>query len=219
MPGEAVNQNASEPLSMTRLVLGDLETNCYILVEETSGHSVVVDPAVEDDRIMEILKDKRGSLDAVWLTHGHYDHIGGCTALRKLTGVDVLIHPDDADMLRDPIKNGSAFFGSPVICDVPCRVFRNGETLQVGSIPVRMIPTPGHSAGSVCFLAGSLLFSGDTLFRENVGRTDLPWSSSENLEQSLRDKVMVLDDAVTVFPGHGPRTTIGHERSKNPFLR
>jgi len=205
-------------LNIITLQLGQLETNCYILVEEKSGVGVVVDPADDGERIYHIFRDKKWNLEKILLTHGHFDHIGGVNGLYERAGAEVLIHRADAEMLKDPDKNFSSYMDSPFVCSAPYSFLEEGRKIKIGSAELMVIHTPGHSPGSVSFLGESFAIVGDTLFRNSIGRSDFPGASDKLLLESIHKKLMILGDDTVVYPGHGASTTIGHERKRNPFL-
>jgi hydroxyacylglutathione hydrolase len=209
----------SESIQIITLPLGPLETNGYFLVDPSGRHVIMIDPGDDGSALADRIIQSGWQLDAILLTHGHGDHIGGVETLRKRSGAPVWIHPDDAAMLTDAFLNLSAFLDAGYTTSPADRFFEDGMTIPFGDVPIKVLHTPGHTPGSVCFLCGDSLFSGDTLFRNSVGRADFPGSSTKHLIQSISERLMVLDDDVRVFPGHGMETTIGHERRHNPFLK
>ena len=204
-------------MRIKRIVVGALETNCYIISCEETGEAVVVDPGAEPDRV---LRETQGlEVVAIVDTHGHYDHVGANGQVKKATGADVWIHPSDGNMLTDGNLNGSAMFlGAPVTVPPADRFLGEGEEIRFGRLSMRAIHTPGHSPGSASLFVDGHLFCGDVLFRGSVGRWDLPGGSFGELMRSITEKLLPLGDDVVVHPGHGPETTIGWERRYNPFL-
>ncbi len=206
-----------------------LQCNCYILAARAGSDAIIVDPGQRAmGRIREILDEHRLTPSAVLLTHGHVDHIWSAQKVADTYGCPVYIHPEDRFMLTDPIKGfgprlAQLAFG--VLFSEPKQVVeldRDGDKLDLGGITVTVDHTPGHTRGSVVFRVSEgpegLVFTGDTLFKQSVGRTDLPGGSGRDLLDSIVTKLLVLDDDTVVLPGHGPQTTIGAERRTNPFL-
>ena len=214
---------------LTGFPAGMLQCNCYILAARAGSDAIIVDPGQRAmGRIREILDENRLTPSAVLLTHGHVDHIWSAQKVADTYGCPVYIHPEDRFMLTDPIKGfgprlAQLAFG--VLFSEPKQVVeldRDGDKLDLGGITVTVDHTPGHTRGSVVFRVGEgpaeLAFTGDTLFKQSVGRTDLPGGSGRDLLDSIVTKLLVLDDDTVVLPGHGPPTTIGAERRTNPFL-
>lgn len=205
---------------LKQIRVGPLGTNCYIFGDSTTNEVAIVDPGEEGERIISVLNANNYKVKFIALTHGHFDHIGAVKTLKEKTGAQVLIHSLDKEMLTDPHKNLSALFGTEeqYISQVPAdKTLSDNDEIMLGSKPFKVIHTPGHTMGGVCFLYKEKLFSGDTLFRETVGRTDLPGASHSHILESV-NKLMLLDDDVEVFPGHGDITNIGNERQYNPFV-
>lgn len=214
---------------ITGFPAGMLACNCYVLAERPGADAIVVDPGQRAmDRLRRILDENRLTPAAVLLTHGHIDHIWSAQKVADTYGCPSYIHPEDRCMLTDPIKGfGPAVLGAlsrlafGVLLSEPKQLVeldRDGQTLDFGGVSVTVDHSPGHTRGSVVFRVGQTVFTGDTLFRSSVGRTDLPGGSGRDLLTSIVTKLLVLDDDTVVLPGHGPRTTIGHERRTNPFL-
>lgn len=214
---------------LTGFPAGMLQCNCYILAARAASDAIIVDPGQRAmGRIREILDENRLTPSAVLLTHGHVDHIWSAQKVADTYGCPVYIHPEDRFMLTDPIKGfgprlAQLAFG--VLFSEPKQVVeldRDGDKLYLGGITVTVDHTPGHTRGSVVFRVtdgpAELAFTGDTLFKQSVGRTDLPGGSGRDLLNSIVTKLLVLDDDTVVLPGHGPQTTIGAERRTNPFL-
>lgn len=214
---------------LTGFPAGMLQCNCYILAARAGSDAIIVDPGQRAmGRIREILDENRLTPSAVLLTHGHVDHIWSAQKVADTYGCPVYIHPEDRFMLTDPIKGfgprlAQLAFG--VLFSEPKQVVeldRDGDKLELGGITVTVDHTPGHTRGSVVFHVSDgpdeLVFTGDTLFKQSVGRTDLPGGSGRDLLDSIVTKLLVLDDDTVVLPGHGPQTTIGAERRTNPFL-
>ena len=198
--------------------LGEYEANCYILAQDINNKAIIIDPGDEPGKIKTVLS-RKGLIPAFVInTHGHIDHIGADDAF----AVPVYIHEDDKRFLTDDSLNLSSFLGKPLRINNNIRTVKDGQYIQLGKIRLEVLHTPGHTPGGICLLLKDskeeILFSGDTLFRQSVGRTDLPFASTEQLTQSIRNKLFVLDDKTTILPGHGPATTIGEEKENNPFL-
>ncbi len=203
------------------LVLGLLQTNCYLVGEEESDEALVIDPAAEPDRILRALALRGWSARVIVATHGDFDHVLAAAAVKEATGAEFRIHPHDEDKLRSMQKNAAAFLG--VATDPPAEVdgyLEDGDEVQFGGSALRVLWTPGHTPGSISLYDGAeSVFSGDALFSGSIGRTDLPGGDLATLTSSIRDKLLTLEDEVTVYPGHGPATTVGRERRVNAFLK
>jgi hydroxyacylglutathione hydrolase len=198
-------------------------TNAYIVAPEPGGLAIIVDAPPEPEKIGAVVAEHDLAVVAILLTHGHIDHTGGSGRLSRDLGSAVYVHPDDDFLTLHPAEQLRAMFGMlpPGDFEVPDRFesLSDDQRLSVAGLGIEVRQTPGHTPGHCCFyLEGEgVLFSGDQLFAGSVGRTDLPGGSWEELITSMRGRVMSLDDDVRVLPGHGPETSIGHERRNNPF--
>jgi glyoxylase-like metal-dependent hydrolase (beta-lactamase superfamily II) len=203
------------------MVVGPLGVNCFILGDPAGREGIIVDPGAEPERILAVVKRHGLTIGQVINTHGHFDHVGANRAIVAATGARLLIHRGDEPLLgragQTAIMYGLSAENSPA----PDAYLEDGMVLRFGSRELRVIHTPGHTPGGCClFLAGEgILLSGDTLFAESIGRTDLPGGSAEQLAASIKAKLYPLPEATSVYPGHGPGTTIGHEKTNNPYVR
>jgi len=179
---------------------------------------VVIDPGDEADRILAEVRDGGLEVVSVLLTHGHADHVGGVRGIVESLAAEVLIHGDDASMLETAVEHGRMFGLEIERPPAPDRYLQDGDVIRFGSERVTVLHTPGHSPGAVSFLGDGVVFVGDTIFAGSVGRFDLPGGSYDALMRSISEKILTLDDSVTIYPGHGPATTVGAERRGNPFL-
>lgn len=205
-------------LKIGRMVIGSVQTNCYFLYREGTQEVIVVDPADKGEMIFGKLAENGFSVKAILLTHAHFDHIMGSNKLREMSGAEIYVYEAEKVLCEDAGVNVSAQVGRPYTV-IPNFYVRDGETIAAGDMKCRVIATPGHTVGSCCyyFEEDGILISGDTLFLESVGRTDLETGSTSQLTRSIREKLLLLPDEVVVYPGHGDSTTIGHEKQYNPF--
>ena len=195
-------------LTLHTLPLGSYQTNCYILHQEDSSSCVVIDPGYTPEVILDFLAGKGLKLEAILLTHGHFDHVGAVRDLAAETGCQVYLNPDDLSM--PPRMTAGPLYYTDTYSD--------GDTLSPAGIPFQVLSTPGHTPGSVCLIAENYLFSGDTLFAGSRGRTDLPGGSTRAILESLR-RLAALPQDYSVHPGHGESTTLAWEKQYNPYMR
>jgi hydroxyacylglutathione hydrolase len=200
--------------------VGPLQCNCSIVADPEAGEALVIDPGDEPERVLRALAETRCRAVALLHTHGHFDHVGGTAAVHRATGAPIRIHAADRP-LYDALAEQAGFFGLSAEPPLPPDGgFDDGEKIPFGGFSVSVIHTPGHTPGSTCFLlpaSGPILFSGDTLFRRSVGRTDLWGGDTDTILASIREKLFPLAPETRVVCGHGPDTTIGEERRSNPF--
>ncbi|MEI8390361.1 MAG: MBL fold metallo-hydrolase [bacterium] len=197
---------------------GEYETNNYLVICEETHEAALIDAGGNYKKTVDLLKETNAELKFILHTHGHFDHVQGDWELQKNFDVKTFIHKND-ELLANSLKQQLMMFGmksaeSPKIDGY----LEEGQIIEVGNIKLKVIHTPGHTSGGVCFLADKILISGDTLFADAVGRTDLPGGSYKILEDSIKNKLFILDEDITVYPGHGPSTTIGYEKENNPYF-
>ncbi len=200
---------------------GVLQVNTYLLIDEESKEAVIIDLGGDFDRLKNEIDQYGAKLKFILNTHGHFDHIMGDLQVQLSNNpVPVYMHEGDkwhADNIELSLQRWGIADSHPPI-KIDAYIDENSE-LTIGKTPIKVIYTPGHSKGGVCYLIGNDLFSGDTLFYGSVGRTDLEGGSHSELIDSIKQKLLILDDNVTVYPGHGPKTTIAYERNHNSFLK
>jgi hydroxyacylglutathione hydrolase len=201
---------------------GPLGCNCSLVVDGGTKRAIVVDPGGDFEHIAEKLKALGATVDAIVHTHTHIDHVGATAAVQRTSNARACIHEQDR-FLYDLLPVQAAMLGVPLPETVEMEgSLRDGSSLRAGAVEMGVLHTPGHTPGSVTFVVetegGTRVFSGDTLFRRGIGRTDLWGGDSELILRSLKEKILTLPEDAIVIPGHGPETTIGEERTKNPFL-
>jgi glyoxylase-like metal-dependent hydrolase (beta-lactamase superfamily II) len=203
------------------LPVGVLECNCSIFGDQQTSEAIVIDPGDNIDEIQRILARHGLKVKAIVVTHAHIDHVGAATELRRLTGAPVYLNANDQQLL-DYLDTQAQWLGmrSPGRVDVDSNL-RDGDKLALGATEFQVLHTPGHTQGSTSLWIPSenKLIAGDTLFRDSIGRTDLPGGNGKQILRSIRDKLLPLPEAALVIPGHGPTTTIGREKEFNYFLR
>ncbi|MEK7854390.1 MAG: MBL fold metallo-hydrolase, partial [candidate division NC10 bacterium] len=190
----------------------------YLLADEVTREAALFDPGMESEAVADVLARERLTVTAIINTHGHFDHVFGNAYFKAKTGAPLLMHRADLDLVKR-LEEQSLYFGFRATpSPPPDRFLEEGDEVRVGGIRLRVLHTPGHSPGGICLVTDGTAFVGDTLFAGSIGRTDLPGGSAETLLTSIREKLLTLPDDTVIYPGHGPATTIGHERRHNPFL-
>lgn len=206
-------------MEIIKLEVGSLGTNCYIVYDKTTSDAAIIDPGGDAEEITALVNRERLKVHCIINTHGHADHISANTKVRQATGAPVYIHRDDAAMLTNAHKNLSSFIGAGLTCAPADRELKDGDLIEAGCLRFEVLHTPGHTPGGICLKIGSVVFTGDTLFAESIGRTDFPGGSYRQLITSIKEKLLILTDETAAYPGHGPDTTIGWERRMNPFIQ
>jgi len=201
---------------LKRLIVGEMQANCYIVADDKKV--MVIDPGGEGERILKIIRQNLLKVLFIVNTHAHIDHIGANDLIRKETGAPLFIHSNDVPFLKSAELNFSKSMGNKMFFSPADKTIKEGEKIKVGRLEFKVIHTPGHTPGSICLYGEGVLFSGDTLFANFIGRADFTGGNFEALKNSLLEKLLKLPDEVIVYPGHGPKTTIGKERKTNPFI-
>lgn len=204
-------------MQITTLPLGRMQANCYI-VQAGDGTAAVVDPGDEAARLLQHLQSTGLRVTAVWLTHGHFDHIGAADALRAAFSCPIVALAAEAALLADPKKNLSSAFSPVPLSLTADTLLADGDTFAFGGETVGVLHTPGHTSGSCCYKLGKWLFTGDTLFDGSIGRTDFPTGDPAALSLSL-ERLAAIPDDLCVLPGHGAATTLAVQRAVNPYMR
>ncbi len=205
-------------MNIITLPLGALDTNAYVVYDPDSRQARVIDPADDATRLLAVLKEHVLRLQAVVLTHAHFDHMLAAEVVCQATGAPLWIGAGDADTIADPRRNLSGYFpGITPLSLTPDRLLQEGDRLSLGSQALAVMETPGHTPGCVCLYGDGVLLAGDTLFAGSIGRLDFPGGDAEAMRRSLA-RLMTLPADTRVLSGHGPATTIGHEIATNPYI-
>jgi glyoxylase-like metal-dependent hydrolase (beta-lactamase superfamily II) len=197
--------------------VGAFGENSYLVVDEATNRAALIDPGDEPDELLEMVRRSGASLEAIWLTHGHLDHIGGIAGVRRAHPVPVHMHPADLPLYLNGERQAEMYGVSFEQPEPPDAELADGDTLSLGSLTFEVTHLPGHSPGHVVLRCGDVVFGGDLLFAGSIGRTDLPMGDPVKMQESLM-RICELDDRTVIHPGHGPSTTIGRERATNGFL-
>lgn len=205
-----------------QMQVGQMAVFAYLVGDTITGDALVIDPADNITGILNVAKENKLKINYIVNTHGHVDHIGGNAEMQKRTGAKIVIHEDDAVMLTSTPPAMLRMFGAAQ-SPPPDILVSDGQTISVGNVNLKVIHTPGHSPGGMCLYTPGFIFTGDTLFVEAIGRTDLPGGSWPTMLQAIKTKIFPLPDDTKVLPGHNygrmPTSTIGHEKQYNPFLQ
>ena len=199
-------------------ILGDMVTNCYLIADEETKNAVLFDAPAESNEILDYIEKHGLTLKKVLLTHAHFDHILALEEIIKKTGAELILHVKEDQYLKDPDLNLAGCRWASLNLPEADKLVNDGDLVLLDSLKIKVIHTPGHTAGSTCYLMDDILISGDTLFSGSIGRFDFPLGSFEDEIRSIKEKLMVLDDSVKVYPGHGFSTTIGKQRKENPYI-
>ena len=206
------------PMRIDARCVGPFQENSYLLVDGATNRSVMVDPGDEGDELLAMLEASRSALEAIWVTHGHLDHVGGIAAIKRRHDVPVFLHPADLVLYGPGAIQAARRYGVPFDPPPPPdRTLAEGDRLTLGTLAFDAWHVPGHAPGHVIIHGHGIAFGGDCLFAGSIGRTDLPLSDGAAMQQSLA-RIATLPPATVVYPGHGPTTTIGEELATNPFL-
>ncbi len=216
----------ADKAGLTIIPTGLLGSNCYIMRVGDAG--VIIDAGADAGEIIGEVRKAGLAIKYLILTHGHIDHVISAAELKRIIGCRICIHKDDAPLLTDPKYSGSELFGIPIPPTDADVLLSDGDVLDIGDIQLEIIHTPGHTPGGICIKTSieahdikstrDMLFTGDTLFRGSVGRTDLGRGNHTSLMRSIKDKLLILKPETVIYPGHGPSSTIGEEKAGNPFI-
>ncbi len=201
------------------LTVGQLQANCYIFVCDETGIGVVIDPGDESEKIVNLIQGEAFKILYIINTHVHLDHTGANKEVKRSTGAKILVHQEDADMLEMGRYDLSFAKQEMFVSFTIDRRLVDNEIIKFGMQKLKVIHTPGHTPGGICLLGKDVLFTGDTLFNNSIGRYDLPGGDREALKNSLKKKLLVLDDNLTILPGHGPFSSLGEEKKNNLLLQ
>lgn len=203
------------------LVVGSFTANCYIVGSPSTNKGMIIDPGAEAPTILRTVQQMGLSISLIVATHAHIDHVGALRAVQQKSGAHFALHEAEKGLLLTaPMRMLTSLGISPVKSPPrPDKLLKDGDHIDIGDLHFTVLHTPGHSAGGICLSGHGVVFSGDTLFNLGIGRTDFPGMSYKHLVKSIHEKLMVLPDETTVYPGHGSPTTVGNERRGNPFLR
>jgi glyoxylase-like metal-dependent hydrolase (beta-lactamase superfamily II) len=207
-------------MKLNTIVVGPFEVNCYLYWDEQTRDGVIIDPGLDEHVIIDSVNKSGMTPKAILLTHGHGDHIAAVKPVKEHFDLPLYVGRGDKELLRNPSANVSELIGQPIVAPDPDHLVEDEQTVTIGSLQFTVLATPGHTPGGVCYLdeRANLVFTGDSLFWGSIGRTDLPGGSLNTLLDSIKTKLLKLPDGITCYPGHGPKTTIGAEKSQNPFL-
>ncbi len=205
-------------MKIASVVVGPFQENTWLLLDDTVGKAVLIDPGDEPDNVLNLLEQSGADLEAIWITHGHLDHIGAIAGVKRQFDVPVYLHEADLALYTTLAVQAAKMYGVPFEPPPPPdRTLAEGDKVSVGSLTFDVWHLPGHAPGHVAFIGNGVMFGGDTLFAGSIGRTDLPLSDGAAMRRSL-ERIATLPPGLTVLPGHGPETTIGDELESNPFL-
>lgn len=201
-----------------QFIAGLIENNMYLVMDEKSHDAVLIDAPQDIPELKKVVDELDANVKYILITHGHFDHIMGLNSLKKTLNAPAVICKDDL-AISDNVNEFTRLFGVPDIVPPTYEKFvKDGDVLDVGDMQIKVIQTPGHTEGGVCYLIGENLFSGDTLFKQSVGRTDLLGGNLEKIRHSVKEVLFKLDENIKVFPGHGPITTIAYEKKYNEII-
>ncbi len=208
-------------IDFRRLTVGPLDVNCYLIWDRDTRKAAIIDPGGDSDDIIRQVSSLELSVEWVLITHGHPDHCFDAGAVAREYGARVGMHQADLRPLSDVEVQllAMVYDLSAYQQPTPTDLLSDGDTITLGESKVRVLHTPGHSQGGLCFVTDAGVFCGDTIFAGSVGRTDFPGGSYEQLIESIRTRILTMDDSTPLYPGHGPETTVGAERRANPFLQ
>jgi len=205
-------------MQLSRLVVGPLQVNCYIVHDEKTKEAIVIDPGDDGREILDLIREKGLKVRYIVNTHAHFDHVGANKLLKDATGAELLIHEADSGLLSTTANHARMFGMTAPSSPKADRYVKHGDVLTVGALTLTVLHTPGHSAGGISLAGDGMVFTGDALFAGSIGRTDLPGGDLMTLITSIKTYLMSLPDDTVVLSGHGPQSTIGDERRENPFL-
>ncbi|EJO5346463.1 MBL fold metallo-hydrolase [Clostridium botulinum] len=199
-------------MDIKTIPVGIYNANCYLLIDEDK--CAIIDPGGDSEDIIKIIEDNNLIPQFVLLTHGHIDHVGGVEAIKDKYNIPFYINKKDEDL----IKEAEYIFGNFGKYENADGYLVEGKVFEIGNLKIKCLETPGHSPGGMSFLVNNVIFTGDTLFRESIGRSDFIGGNHNTLINSIQSKIIVLESYINVFPGHGPQSTIGYEKKNNPFF-